>query len=97
VCLKYTFSIFENNCACRKSDSVSMGLNDDKLCAYDGQPAEDPVTLLCGTVYSRKNVLRLWKKQHREMTGAKYGVRVRVRVRVRFVHRVWNASTKPLE
>jgi len=46
-----------------------MGLNDEKLCAYDGQPAEDPVTLLCGTVYSRRNVLRLWKKQHKEMTG----------------------------
>ena len=27
------------------------------------------MTLLCGTVYSRRNVLRLWKKQHKEMTG----------------------------
>jgi len=46
-----------------------MVIDDEKVCAACGNPAENPVILLCGTVYCRKCILPLWRKQHRDMAG----------------------------
>ena len=35
-------------------------------CPVCDAPADDPVTLICGTLYCRKHILPLWNKQHKE-------------------------------
>eukprot|EP00658_Telonema_sp_P-2_P055300 TRINITY_DN43964_c0_g1_i1.p1 TRINITY_DN43964_c0_g1~~TRINITY_DN43964_c0_g1_i1.p1 ORF type:complete len:235 (+),score=39.71 TRINITY_DN43964_c0_g1_i1:124-828(+) len=46
-----------------------MTFPESNYCPVCSSPAEDAVTLVCGTVYCRKHILPLWRKQHREMTG----------------------------
>merc|ERR1712166_249321 len=44
--------------------------SDMSNCPVCDAPADDPVTLICGTLYCRKHILPLWNKQHKENAPA---------------------------